>query len=146
MSTAYLAVFLLSLLSVVTTFLGVLLAALIRENDRTIAIGIGFSTGIMILVSGLELVPEAYSDLGFLNVALTVGCGAAVLWLANVAIPHIHLVSEHGYGDARLVRSVYLVVMGLILHDVPEPGGRQAVARAPSLERRSMGHLQSKGW
>ena len=57
MST-YGAVLALSLLSVVTTVMGVLLAILIGKNDRAIAAGIGFSTGIMLLVSGLELIPE----------------------------------------------------------------------------------------
>jgi ZIP family zinc transporter len=120
MPTAHAAILLLSLISVVTTCLGVLLALLIRENDKAIAVGIGFSTGIMVLVSGLELVPEAYAQLGLANAAATVGFGAAILWLANFVIPHIHLVPEHGLTDTRLVKSVYLVVTGLILHDVPE--------------------------
>jgi ZIP family zinc transporter len=120
MPTTYLTILLLSFLSTVTTCLGVLLAMLIRENDKAIACGIGFSTGIMILVSGLELIPEAYANLDLLSVTLTVCLGASVLWIANFAIPHVHLVPEHGLVDARLVKSVYLVVTGLILHDVPE--------------------------
>lgn len=120
MPTPYVAVLLLSLLSVVTTCLGVLLAALLRESAKAIAVGIGFSTGIMILVSVSELIPEAYVDLGFTGAALMVGIGAATLWLANFAIPHIHLAPEHDLVDVRVVKSVYLVVIGLILHDVPE--------------------------
>ena len=50
------AILLLSLLSVLTTAIGALLALLIRENVRAIALGIGFSTGIMLLVSAMELV------------------------------------------------------------------------------------------
>ena len=46
--------------------------------------------------------------------------GGAFLGLANFAIPHGHLVTEHGLGDTRLIRSAYMVVAGLILHDVPE--------------------------
>lgn len=114
------AILLLSLLSVLTTAVGVLLAMLIRENVRAIAIGIGFSTGIMVLVSVLELIPEAEAEVGALGAGLTVALGAALLWGVNFAIPHTHLVSEHGLADTRLVRSVYLVVIGLILHDVPE--------------------------
>lgn len=114
------AILLLSLLSVLTTGIGVLLASLIRENVRAIAIGIGFSTGIMVLVSALELIPEAEAAVGALGTGLTVGLGAALLWGVNFAIPHSHLIAEHGLADTRLVRSVYLVVIGLILHDVPE--------------------------
>jgi ZIP family zinc transporter len=114
------AILLLSFLSVLTTGLGVLLALLIRENRRAIAIGIGFSAGIMILVSALELVPEAREAIGITGAGLSLAAGAALLWGANLAIPHSHLVREHGQADTRLVRSVYLVVIGLILHDVPE--------------------------
>ena len=97
-----------------------LLALLIRENQRAIALGIGFSTGIMVLVSALELLPEAHAEIGRLGVGIAVVSGVALLWAANMAIPHSHLVREHGQADTRLVRSVYLVVIGLILHDVPE--------------------------
>lgn len=114
------AVLLLSLLSVVTTVIGVLLALLIRENIRAIAVGIGFSTGIMVLVSALELIPQAHGAVGALGAGVSMVLGGALLWGANLALPHSHLVREHGLEDTRLIKSVYLVVMGLILHDVPE--------------------------
>jgi len=110
----------LSLLSVVTTAVGVGLALLIRENRRAIAVGIGFSTGIMVLVSFVELMPEAAAAVGAGGAAASVLLGAGLLWAANGLLPHSHLVHEHGLDDTRLVRSVYLVVIGLILHDVPE--------------------------
>jgi ZIP family zinc transporter len=114
------AILLLSLLSILTTAIGVLLALFIRENIRAIAVGIGFSTGIMVLVSTLELIPEAETAVGTLGAGLSVALGGALLWVANLAVPHGHLVQEHGLVDTRLIRSVYLVVFGLILHDVPE--------------------------
>lgn len=114
------AVILLSLLSVATTAVGVWLAIRIRENVRAIATGIGFSTGIMVLVSALELIPEAATALGGVAAALTAGLGAGVLWAVNFVLPHTHLMSEHGATDTRLLKSAYLVVTGLILHDVPE--------------------------
>lgn len=120
MSSAYIAVIVLSLLSVATTLIGVLLAMLIQENVRIIALGIGFSTGIMVLISVLELLPEASATVGVAKTTLAAGAGAAILWLANLAIPHTHLVLEHGHSDTRLVKSVYLVVIGLVLHDAPE--------------------------
>ncbi|MGE0657944.1 MAG: ZIP family metal transporter [Reyranellaceae bacterium] len=114
------AILLLSLLSVVTTAIGVILALAIRENRSAIAVGIGFSTSIMVFVSVFELVPEAAASIGPLRSGASLGLGAAVLWAANLLVPHVHLVREHGQVDTRLVRSVYLVVIGLVLHDVPE--------------------------
>lgn len=59
--------------------------------------------------------------LSLLSVLTTaIGVGAALLWGVNLAIPHSHLIPEHGLADTRLVRSVHLVVIGLILHDLPE--------------------------
>jgi ZIP family zinc transporter len=120
LSSTHVAVIVLSLLSVGTTLIGGLLAALIQENVRIIAAGIGFSAGIMVLISARELLPEASAGIGVANTTLVAGAGATILWLANLAIPHAHLVHEHGLADTRLVKSVYLVVIGLVLHDVPE--------------------------
>jgi ZIP family zinc transporter len=120
MQPAVIAILLLSLLSVFTTLAGVLLALAISENAKAIAAGIGFSTGIMILVSVFELIPESHHGIGTAATGLSVGFGAFFLWLANFVLPHTHLVREHGLTDTRLVKSVSLVVGGLILHDVPE--------------------------
>jgi len=114
------AVILLSLLSCLTTCIGVALALKLRENARAIAAGIGFSAGIMILISALELIPESIAAMG---IGATVGgasAGAALVWVAHFVIPHTHLFEEKGIADKALIRSAYLVVFGLILHDVPE--------------------------
>jgi zinc transporter ZupT len=36
----------------------------VKENTRAIAAGIGFSVGMMVLISVLELVPEAVAAMG----------------------------------------------------------------------------------
>jgi zinc transporter ZupT len=54
--STYGAVLALSLLSVITTVLGVSLAILVRENNKAIALGIGFSTGVMLAISIFDLI------------------------------------------------------------------------------------------
>jgi ZIP family zinc transporter len=119
-STTYTAIILLSLLSGLTTCLGVALACLLRENARAIAIGIGFSAGIMILISVMELVPESIAMMGVGTALVTAALGAALGCAAHFIIPHTHLVEEQGMIDKGLIKSSYLVVFGLILHDVSE--------------------------
>jgi ZIP family zinc transporter len=114
-------VLLLSLLSCVTTTLGVLLALSLRENRRALAVGIGFSTGTMVLVSLLDLLPESIAGLGIAGSLTSAGLGAAVIWAAVLIIPHTHLLQEGSETrDPSGMTSAYLVVFGLILHDVPE--------------------------
>jgi ZIP family zinc transporter len=114
------AIILLSLISFATTSLGVAIALRMRENAKAIAVGIGFSAGIMILISVFELIPESMAAQGLRSTLAGAGAGAALVWLAHHVIPHTHFVAESGAADPALVRSAYLVVFGLILHDVPE--------------------------
>lgn len=120
MSGTAFAVVLLSLLSCFTASLGVALALVVRESPRAIAAGIGFSAGLMILISVLELGPTAIADAGAGPALASAALGAGLLWLAHRIIPHIHLFEEAGLGDRALRRSAMLVALGMVLHDVPE--------------------------
>lgn len=119
-ATTYVAVLLLASLSVITTLAGVALAIYLGKNERAIAIGIGFSAGIMLLVSFLELMPEAVGSAGLLRAATAFVAGLLIVAVLHWVIPHTHLVEEHGAFAPGLVRTAYLVAFGLILHDVPE--------------------------
>jgi ZIP family zinc transporter len=119
-NTTYAAVILLSLLSCLTTAAGVALALTLRENTRAIAAGIGFSTGIMVLISVLELMPEAAAIAGVGSALGAATLGAALGYAMHLIIPHTHLVEEKGVRNRALIKSAYLVVFGLVLHDVPE--------------------------
>ena len=120
MNPTYTAVLLLSLLSVVTTALGVVLALRLRRKRRAIAFGIGFSAGIMVLISILELIPEANAAMGMGRTISSVALGAGLLWALHFIIPHTHLFPESGLFKQASSRSALLVAIGLILHDVPE--------------------------
>jgi ZIP family zinc transporter len=119
-SNTYTAVILLSLLSCLTTALGVALALRLREHRRAIAAGMGFSAGIMLLISTLELIPEAIDVMGVGTTLRSTALGAALLWVLHLIIPHIHLFPETGLMNRVVVQSAALVALGLILHDVPE--------------------------
>jgi len=120
MTATHVSVLLLSSLSVLTTWIGVLLALWLRENAKALATGIGFSAGIMLLISLVELVPGSIGIIGAWSTLLSFALGAGLVWSAHLIIPHRHLVEEKGLVDPGLVRSAYLVAFGLILHDFPE--------------------------
>ncbi|MBW8471316.1 MAG: ZIP family metal transporter [Thiobacillus sp.] len=118
--SAAVAVILLSMMSLLSAGAGVAMAIRIGDSDRVIAGGIGFSVGIMLVISLLELIPEASVAIGVRATMMSFALGAGLVWTAHVLVPHIHLVEEHGIADRALVRSAYLIVLGLILHDLPE--------------------------
>lgn len=120
MNQTYVAVILLSCLSFVTTLAGVLLAIQFRESRNGIAVGIGFSAGIMLAISCAELLPEAADGAGIFKALLAAGFGVAALFSLHVIIPHTHLVEENEGIGSQTLRTAYLVVFGLILHDFPE--------------------------
>lgn len=116
---SYLAVVLLAFLSGGTTLIGVALAIAIGNNPKMTAMGIGFSTGIMMLISLCELVPESLRIAGTDTTSLSVGLGAVMILGLHIVIPHIHLGREQTAPTVEL-RAAYLIAFGLILHDVPE--------------------------
>ncbi len=115
----YISVIVLAFLSGGTTLIGVSLAITLGENPRMIAVGIGFSTGIMVLISLCELVPKALRIVGPGTTSLSVGLGAALILTLHVLIPHIRL-GKGSTAPRRELQAAYLIVFGLILHDVPE--------------------------
>jgi ZIP family zinc transporter len=119
-SSTYIAVLLLAFLSVFTTLLGVTLAIYVGKSERAITIGIGFSAGIMLLISFFELLPEAKDKTNIAITATACILGMLIIAVLHWLIPHTHLIEEKGAFNRTVLKTAYLVAFGLILHDVPE--------------------------
>ena len=119
-NATYVAVMLLAFLSMLSTVLGVTLALYVGKSERAIAVGIGFSAGIMLVVSFFGLLPTALDRATTTAVLLAFVLGMLAVALLHWLIPHTHLVQERGAFQRVLLRTAYLVAFGLILHDVPE--------------------------
>lgn len=115
----YLAVLVLATLSGLTTLIGVGLALTLGQSERGAVAGIGFSTGIMLIISFLELIPEATVNAGLWRTLVATALGLLLVALADPLIAHFHIVKEEGVFGEEL-KSAYLIAFGLILHDVPE--------------------------
>jgi len=118
--STYFVIAILALISGMTTLIGVTLAIYSSRSDKWIAFGIGFSAGIMLLISFLELLPAAITTSNTTQALIALGCGFCFIAILHWLIPHTHLLKEKGQLNVRLVRSAYLVTFGLILHDFPE--------------------------
>ena len=118
-STTYIAVILLSLLSGITTLVGVWLAFYFNKSVKGIVIGIGFSAGIMLAISFFELLPESIKATSKIKAISALILGFLLIFILHFIIPHIHLVEEKGK-LGKIMRISYLVSFGIILHDFPE--------------------------
>lgn len=119
-TSTWIAVLLLALLSLATTALGVGLALRLRENAKAITTGIGFSAGLMVLISVADLMPPAIAASGLGTALGAAALGALLIASLNLLLPHTHFSPEPGILVTPALRSAYLVVFGLILHDFPE--------------------------
>ena len=119
-ASTWLAVTALASLSILSTALGVGLAYWVGPRSGVRAAGVGFSVGVMVAISLLELLPEASREAGVVVAAIAALTGAGLLAVLHAVIPHVHLVAEDSGLRAREVRRVYLIAFGLILHDFPE--------------------------
>ena len=115
---SYVAVMALAFLSGGTTLIGVALAIAVGDNPKLTTIGIGFSTGMMVMISVFELIPESLSLAGAATSIISAGLGAGLILVLHVLIPHVHLDRERS--PSIELRAAYLTAFGLILHDVPE--------------------------
>ncbi len=130
----YIAVLGLSLLSGLTTLIGVSLAFVFARSERLIALGIGFSAGIMLLIAGLELIPESLHASSTAKTVVAVIAGAGLVASLHLLIPHFHMVKEEGVIGRHMLRTAYLVAFGLVLHDFPEGFAMaNAYVRSPNL-------------
>lgn len=116
-----------ALIIALATAAGALPALLIRRWTTALRDTLmGFSAGIMLGAIVFTLTLPALAEAGrlwppaeaALWVALALLAGAAVLWLADRLLPHAQ---ESGDApEARQARGVWLVVMAMGLHHVPE--------------------------
>ncbi len=114
-------VLILAVVAGAATFLGVALGKWRNYGERSVAYGSAFAATIMILISAVELIPEAVNSGGWAKSGLFVVLGIALIALANNLIPHLHTVNEiKSCKERDLMRASYLIAIGLVLHDFPE--------------------------
>jgi ZIP family zinc transporter len=114
-------VFLLSLVAGLGAGLGGLLAIIRKPGQRMFGFLMGFASGVMITLSFVELVNEAWRLSGYLVVTAGFGAGALFMFLIDFVTPHIRFGEREREGaDARLFKTGVLVAIGITIHNLPE--------------------------
>lgn len=87
---------LLSALAGLSTTIGSLLALFVRKpGSRLMTLTLGFSGGVMILVSFVELLPGGIDALGFAPANLAFFGGMVAMFLIDALIPHDYMAEHH---------------------------------------------------
>lgn len=107
-----------------STTVGSLLALLVRKPDRRfMAFTLGFSSGVMILVSFLELLPASIEAIGFLKGHIGLFIGMLTFFLIDFMIPHEYIGQKdhaQSVSSSGLMRTGILVALGIGIHNFPE--------------------------
>jgi zinc transporter, ZIP family len=149
-TSAVLNSFLLSLLAGLGTGLGGLIAVIRKPGRRSFGCLMGITAGVMITLSFLELVNEAWKLQGYLTATIGFAAGATFMLVIDVIIPHMrfgemettqpdlpdrHDISRRRFWrrhrrrhfhqatqvvDQHLFQTGVLLALGITVHNIPE--------------------------
>ncbi len=107
-----------------STTIGSLLGLAIKNpGKRFNGFTLGFSAGVMILVSFVELLNQSIKSIGFLSAHIAFFIGMGSIFLIDQLIPHQYIAEHEGHGDkseSGLIRVGLLVAFGVGIHNFPE--------------------------
>lgn len=129
-------VFILSLVPLALTSIGGLAGSVGRlGKDKHLDAGLGFSAGVMLVASFTSLLLPSI-ELGGIGIA-TAGFLAGIFMIIALdrLLPHEHLIKgvEGSEAMARRMKKVWLIVISILIHNLPE-GMAVGAAAAQSLE------------
>jgi ZIP family zinc transporter len=124
MEGRFLIALLLAALAGLSTTVGSLIAVFYRKPGPIfMSIALGFSAGVMVLVSFVELLHEGMESVGFLQAHIAFLAGMGLMLLIDVLISHEYIMERHeskNHGRNKLRKASVLVAIGIAIHNFPE--------------------------
>jgi ZIP family zinc transporter len=100
---------------------GILVVIRGRISDRFIASSMGFASGVMLLISFLNLFAEALDLTSYFNVSLAFAIGSITMTILDTVLPHLELgKKEDGIIKSKQLQSGLLILIGITIHNIPE--------------------------
>ncbi|MEJ2240793.1 MAG: zinc transporter ZupT [Candidatus Bathyarchaeota archaeon] len=116
--------FLFSLSAGLSTGLGSLVAFFIKDFKHIyLSLLMGFSAGVLIQISFMELLFTSIIETGFLNANIAFFVGIATIAVVEFFVPHEYegeKLTEKQKKSKRLMKTGILVSAGIIIHNFPE--------------------------
>jgi len=115
----------LSTVAGLSTLIGGAFGLIMREpGPRFMALTLGFSAGVMLHVSFVELLQAGVESVGFGPAHIAFFAGMVVMFLIDVSIPHNYMAEQHHPGrtpeQAALLKTGLFVALGIGIHNFPE--------------------------
>ena len=124
MTDTILIAFLFSLIAGLSTGLGSLVAFFIKDfKHKHLSLLMGFSAGVMIQISFMELLYSAVTEIGFLTANIAFFVGIATIAAIEFLIPHEYeeeKLTEKEKKNKKLMKTGILVAAGIFIHNFPE--------------------------
>lgn len=114
---------LLSTLAGLSTTVGALLALFVsKPGSRFMSLSLGFSAGVMLVLSFMELLAHGISAVGFGPAYAAFFAGMLAMFALDVVVPHYYMAERPDAGDGQgfLYRTGLLVALGVGVHNFPE--------------------------
>ncbi|MFA5032486.1 MAG: zinc transporter ZupT [bacterium] len=115
---------LMSAMAGLSTTIGSLFGISIKKpSDRLMSFVLGFSAGVMIMVSFVELLANSIESIGFLSANIGFLVGMGVMFLIDYFIPHEYIGQKDCFPmkqSDKLLRAGLLIALGIGIHNFPE--------------------------
>jgi ZIP family zinc transporter len=109
----------LSLIAGLSTGIGSFIA-LFSKSEKTshLAFFMGFSSGVMVYISFVELLGKSIQNIGFNLANVGFFAGIFIMYALDLSLPHLYIVEDTRKGS--LLKTGVLVAIGIGLHNFPE--------------------------
>jgi ZIP family zinc transporter len=114
---------LLTLLAGLSTVIGGMIILFIKNiNRRFLSFFLGLSAGAMIYLSFVELLPSAFSHIGFLSTNVFFFFGILFIGIIDYIVPHHYskVCLKNGKQYDKLMVTGAMVMLGITIHNIPE--------------------------
>ena len=112
---------LLSFLAGISTTIGAVVAFFIKKpTHKILGLTLGFSAGVMLNVSFVELLTKSMNEIGFLHANFAFFVGMVIIFAIDVLIPHKYIAEKAESKNPKLMRTGILTALGIAIHNFPE--------------------------
>jgi len=114
----------LALFAGLSTIIGSAIVFFIKEMKKSyLVFSLAFSTGVMITVSFIEMLPNGIEAIGYTKAIILFFAGAGIIFLIDYFVPHEYIMEKVSKGkkiDSKLLKTGIFVGLGLAIHNFPE--------------------------